>query len=57
MIPGLIVLFALYVAVTAWQMRRAVSTQDPEAKLTEAKRLLFTSALGVPLLVAFIFAI
>jgi hypothetical protein len=47
-IPGLIVLFALYVAVTAWQMRRAVATHDPEAKLAEAKRLLFTSALGVP---------
>jgi hypothetical protein len=57
LIPGLIVLFALYVAVTAWQMRRAVATQDPEAKLAEAKRLLFTSVLGVPLLVAFIFAI
>ena len=56
MIPGLIVLFALYVIVTAWQMRRALATQEPVAKLAEAKRLLFTSALGVPLLVAFIFA-
>lgn len=57
MIPALIVLFALYVAVTAWQMRRAMTSQDPERRLAEAKRLLFTSALGVPLLVAFIFAI
>jgi hypothetical protein len=56
-IPALIVLFGLYVLVTAWQMRRAMATKDPEARLTEAKRLLFTSALGVPLLVAFIFAI
>lgn len=57
MIPALIVLFGLYVLVTAWQMRRAMATQDPEARLTEAKRLLFTSALGVPLLVGFVLAI
>lgn len=57
MIPALIVLFGLYVLATAWQMRRAMATQDPEARLTEAKRLLFTSALGVPLLVGFVLAI
>jgi hypothetical protein len=56
-IPALIVLFGLYVLATAWQMRRAMATQDPEARLTEAKRLLFTSALGVPLLVGFVLAI
>lgn len=57
MIPGLIVLFVLYVVVTAWQMRRALATKEPEARLNEAKRLLWLSVLGVPLLVAFIFAI
>jgi len=56
-IPVLVGLFALYVLITAWQMRRAFTTQEPEAKLREAKRLLFTSALGVPLLIGFIFAL
>jgi len=57
MIPGLIVLFALYVVLTAWQMRRAIRSQDPAVRLNEAKKLLWLSFLGVPLLVAFIFAI
>ncbi len=57
MIPALVVLFVLYVVITLWQMRRAFATQEPEAKLREAKRLLFTTALGVPLLVGFILAL
>jgi len=56
-IPALIVLFGVYVLATAWQMRRAMATEDPEARLTAAKRLLFISALGVPLVVGFILAI
>ena len=57
MIPGLIGLFVLYVGLTSWQMRRALAAQDPEVKLKEAKRLLWSTTLGIPLLVAFIFAI
>lgn len=55
MIWVLVGLFVLYVLVTAFQMRRALSTHDPERRLAEAKRLLLTTALGVPLLVALIF--
>lgn len=55
--PVLIALFAIYVLATAWLMRRSLATQEPMARLREAKRLLVVSALGVPLLVAFIFAI
>ncbi len=57
MIPTLVVLFVLYVMLTAWQMRRALAARDPETRLTEAKRLLWSTTLGIPLLVAFIFAI
>lgn len=53
--PVLIALFVLYVLVTAYQMRRALATHEPNARLREAKRLLFTTVLGLPLLVAFIF--
>ncbi|MCK9487088.1 MAG: hypothetical protein M0R73_10405 [Dehalococcoidia bacterium] len=52
--PVLIALFILYVVVSAYQMRRALATQEPRARLVEAKRLLFTTFLGVPLLVGFI---
>lgn len=55
--PILIGLFVLYVLATAWQMRKALATQEPAARYREAKRMLYLSALGVPLLVAFIFAI
>ncbi|MDA0815851.1 MAG: hypothetical protein O2924_04715 [Chloroflexi bacterium] len=47
-------LFVVYVVITAWQMRRAFTTKEPHQRLTEAKRLLFTTALGIPLLVGFI---
>ena len=57
MIPALIVLFVVYVGVTAFQMRRALATRDPEQRLVEAKRLLWTTVLGVPILVGFIFTV
>jgi membrane protein implicated in regulation of membrane protease activity len=47
-------LFALYVVLTAWQARRAVRTTEPQARLTEARRLLGVVSLGVPLAVAVI---
>ncbi|MDO9445118.1 MAG: hypothetical protein Q7K37_07360 [Dehalococcoidia bacterium] len=49
LINALIVLFVLYTVATVWQGRRALATQEPTAKLDEAKRLLFISALGIPL--------
>lgn len=56
MMPGLIVLFIAYVALTAWQARRAV--RAPLAtKQTEAIRFLAVSFLGVPLAVAMILAL
>ncbi len=54
--PVLIALFVIYVVVTLFQMRRALATKEPQARLAEAKRLLFTTVLGLPLLIAFIFA-
>ena len=47
-------LFAVYVLLTAWQARRAVRTTEPQARLTEARRLLGVVSLGVPLAVAVI---
>lgn len=47
-------LFAIYVILTLVQMRRAFTTKDPERRLREAKVLLFTTALGLPLLLGFI---
>ncbi len=54
MLNVLLGLFAVYVVITAWQMRRAFTTKEPHQRLTEAKRLLFTTALGIPLLAGFI---
>lgn len=51
----ILVLFVLYVVVTAFQMRRAIATKEPVARRREAVRMLAVSALGVPLLVALIF--
>jgi cytochrome oxidase assembly protein ShyY1 len=55
-LPLLLALFAAYVAAVTWQMRRAVRTTEPAARLREARRLLGVVALGVPLLGAFILA-
>lgn len=53
-IQVLIALFALYVLLTLWQMRRALGTHDPHARLTEARRLLWLVSAGVPLLTVLI---
>ena len=50
----LIALFAVYVLLTLWQMRRALATQEPHTRLTEARRLLLLVSAGVPLLVVLI---
>jgi heme/copper-type cytochrome/quinol oxidase subunit 2 len=55
MLTTLIVLFVVYVAVTAWQMRRALAAPEGAAKQREAVRLLLAVTLGVPLAIAFIF--
>ncbi len=47
-------LFVLYVLATTWQARRAVRTTEPQARLSEARKLLGVVSLGVPLLVAVI---
>lgn len=50
----LVALFVAYVAVVSRQMRRALGTEEPRAKLLEARRLLLLVTLGVPLAAAFI---
>jgi hypothetical protein len=47
-------LFALYLVLTTWQMRRAVRATEPAVRLSEARRLLGVVSLGVPLAVAVI---
>ena len=54
LIPALVALFAAYVLLTLWQMRRALATHDPRARLSEARRLLLLVSAGVPLLVVLI---
>lgn len=51
----LIALFALYVAASAWQGRRALAATAPAARLREARRLVVVVSLGVPLALALIF--
>ena len=51
----LIALFALYVAASAWQGRRALAAPAPAARLREARRLVVVVSLGVPLALALIF--
>ncbi len=55
MIAILIALFVLYVALTAWQGRRALAATAPAARLREARLLLVVVSLGVPLALALIF--
>ena len=50
----LVTLFAAYAIATLSQMRRAVATREPRARLREAQRLLLLVSLGVPLLVVLI---
>ena len=54
LMPALIALFAVYVALTLWQARRALATHEPRARLTQAMRLLALVSLGVPLVVVLI---
>ncbi|MSQ42207.1 MAG: hypothetical protein EXR65_04135 [Dehalococcoidia bacterium] len=53
-VPILVALFAVYALVGMWQMRRALHTVDPAARLREARRLLILVSAGAPLLAAFI---
>lgn len=50
----IIALFVLYFLLVTWQMRRAVGTEEPAARLSEAKRLLLLVAAGLPLVAALI---
>ncbi len=52
--PVLAALFAGYVLLTLWQMRRALATVEPAARLREAQRLLLLVSVGVPLSVVLI---
>lgn len=56
MIPALLVLFAAYTLAVAYQARRALSAREPSSRLREAVRLLVMATLGVPLVIALIFA-
>lgn len=53
-VVALAALFAAYVLLVTWQMRRAVRTGEAGPRLREARRLLAVVSLGVPLLVALI---
>ena len=53
-VAALVAIFAAYVLLVTWQMRRAVRAHEAGARLREARRLLLLVSLGVPLLVAFI---
>jgi hypothetical protein len=53
-VAALATLFAAYVVLVTWQMRRAVRTHEAGARLREARRLLMLVSLGVPLLVVLI---
>ena len=56
LIPVLVALFAAYVLLTLWQMRRALASVDPSVRLREARWLLMLVSAGVPLLVVLILA-
>jgi hypothetical protein len=56
MMPGLIVLFVAYTALSAWQAKRALSA-PPATRQAEAIRFLLVTFLGVPLAVAMILAL
>jgi hypothetical protein len=45
----IVALFAVYIVAVTWQMRRALATTEPVARLREARRLLLVVAIGVPL--------
>jgi hypothetical protein len=50
----IIAIFVGYFGLVTWQMRRALRTFEPAARLREAKRLLLLVSAGVPLLAVLI---
>lgn len=50
----LLVLFAFYVLLVTWQMRRAVRAPEGPVRLREARRLLILVTAGAPLAIAFL---
>ncbi|HJN93659.1 MAG TPA: hypothetical protein QGF05_13170 [Dehalococcoidia bacterium] len=50
----IVALFVVYAAAVTWQMRRALATSEPRARLREARRLLLMVSAGVPLLAVLI---
>ena len=56
MMPGLIALFVCYLALSAWQAKRALAA-PPALKQAEAIRLLLVVFLGVPIAVGMILAL
>lgn len=51
---ALLVLFAAYVLLVTWQMRRAVRAPQGPVRLREARRLLVLVTAGAPLAIAFL---
>jgi hypothetical protein len=56
-VSALLALFVVYFLGVTWQMRRAMRAPQGAARLREARLLLLVVTAGVPLAVAFIFAI
>jgi hydrogenase-4 membrane subunit HyfE len=56
MLRVLIALFVLYALLVTWQMRRALSSEDPTERSREAVLLLLLVSAGVPLAGLLIFA-
>jgi hypothetical protein len=50
----IVAIFVLYFGIVTWQMRRAVRTVEPAARLREARRLLILVSAGVPLVAVLI---
>lgn len=50
----LVAAFVAYFFLVTWQMRRAVRTTEPAARLREARKLLLLVSIGVPLLAVLI---
>lgn len=53
---GVLVLFVAYAVVVTLQMRRALRAAEGPSRLREATRLLVLVTLGVPLVIALVFA-
>lgn len=57
MITPIVALFVAYAAAVTWQTRRALRTRDARERLRQARLLLLTVSVGVPLLAALILAL